>query len=48
MRDLRKPSPNKNIFKIAHVLNGYINGSVPTRYREASELYDIRIIMPES
>ncbi|MBS0043810.1 efflux RND transporter permease subunit [Shewanella sp. M16] len=34
--------------EIAHVLNGYINGSVATRYREASELYDIRIIMPES
>ena len=37
-----------NTAEIAHVLNGYITGSVPTRYRESSELYDIRIIMPET
>lgn len=34
--------------EIAHVLNGYISGSVPTRYRESSELYDIRIMMSET
>ncbi len=32
---------------IAGTLRGYIGGDVPTRYREASELYDLRVLVPE-
>lgn len=32
---------------IAGTLRGYIGGAVPTRYREASELYDLRVLVPE-
>ncbi|MBE0541619.1 MAG: efflux RND transporter permease subunit [Verrucomicrobia bacterium] len=32
---------------IAGALRGYIGGNVPTRYREASDLYDLRVLVPE-
>lgn len=32
---------------VAATLRGYIGGDVPTRYREASELYDLRVLVPE-
>jgi hydrophobic/amphiphilic exporter-1 (mainly G- bacteria), HAE1 family len=32
---------------IAGTLRGYIGGNVPTLYREASELYDLRVLVPE-
>ena len=32
---------------IAGTLRGYIGGDVPTRFREASELYDLRVLVPE-
>lgn len=36
-----------SVAAIAATLRGYIGGDVPTRFREASELYDIRVIVPE-
>lgn len=36
-----------SVASIASSLRGYIGGDVPTRYREASDLYDIRVIVPE-
>ncbi|BDV01881.1 cation transporter [Thermodesulfomicrobium sp. WS] len=36
-----------SVAAIASSLHGYIGGDVPTRYREASDLYDIRVIVPE-
>lgn len=32
---------------IAATLRGYIGGDVPTQYREASDLYDLRVLVPE-
>lgn len=32
---------------VAAALRGYIGGDVPTRYREASKLYDLRVLVPE-
>ena len=32
---------------IAGSLRGYIGGDVPTQYREASDLYDLRVLVPE-
>ncbi|MBF0244394.1 MAG: efflux RND transporter permease subunit [Planctomycetes bacterium] len=32
---------------IADTLQGYIGGHVPTRYREGSDLFDLRILVPE-
>jgi multidrug efflux pump subunit AcrB len=32
---------------VAAALRGYIGGDVPTRFREASELYDLRVLVPE-
>ncbi len=32
---------------IAGTLRGYIGGNVPTLYREASDLYDLRVLVPE-
>lgn len=32
---------------IAGMLRGYIGGDVPTQYREASDLYDLRVLVPE-
>lgn len=32
---------------IASALRGYVGGDVPTEFREANELYDVRVIIPE-
>jgi len=36
-----------SVAAIAASLRGYIGGDVPTRFREASELYDLRVLVPE-
>ncbi|MBK8638265.1 MAG: efflux RND transporter permease subunit [Chromatiaceae bacterium] len=32
---------------VAAALRGYIGGDVPTRFREANKLYDLRVLVPE-
>ncbi len=32
---------------IAATLRGYVGGDVPTEYRDANELYDLRVLVPE-
>lgn len=32
---------------IAATLRGYVGGDVPTQYRDANELYDLRVLVPE-
>lgn len=35
------------VASIAATLRGYIGGDVPTLYREASDLFDLRVLVPE-